>query len=316
MTIALSRVSVGLPDRMESVEDILARNDRPITERRLFTKVYKLRQSPTLAPGDRMADLIVRTGARALADDTAQMVLYGHTLLLQEFGYRGGFAARLREGLGLPDTPFYGVSHIACTSVLRSVELARRFLNRPQAQPEETVLVLGGDHGSVVDSARIVPGMTVGGDAAIGVLVRRDRGRYRYLGGAVGRDTRFHRSLRMNAAELRLFSQVCCSRVVEVVHEALATAGLTLDDIAWVMPHLSNAMFWRTFSNASGIPMERFCLDLITEQGHTFGADSLMALDHADRTGRLEVGQRCLLIALGQGAYFQVVVVEIAEDEQ
>ncbi|HEY4023718.1 MAG TPA: 3-oxoacyl-[acyl-carrier-protein] synthase III C-terminal domain-containing protein [Pseudonocardiaceae bacterium] len=314
MTIALSRVSVGLPDRMESVEDILARNDRPVTERRLFTKVYKLRQSPTLQPGEQMADLIVRTGRAALGGERATMVLYGHTLLLQEFGYRGGFAKRLRGGLGLPGVPFYGVSHIACTSVLRSVELARAYLMRPEADPDDTVLLLGGDHGSVVDSARIVPGMTVGGDAAIGVLVHRGPGRYRYLGGALARDSRFHRSLRMSHDDLRLFSQVCCSTAISVMNRALADAGITQGDVDWVMPHLSNAMFWRTFSNASGIAMDKFCLDLISEQGHTFGADALMALAHMERTGRLEVGQRCLLIALGQGAYFQAVVVEIGAD--
>jgi 3-oxoacyl-[acyl-carrier-protein] synthase-3 len=314
MSIGLSRMTVGLPSGSESVDDILARNDRPVNERRLFTKVYKLKQSPTLGPGEKMEDLLIRTGQRALGGDGAQMVLYGHTLLSQEFGYSGGFADRVRSGLGLDGVPFFGLSHIACTSVLRAVEVARRYLHRDAAGPDESVLVLGGDHGSVVDSARIVPWMTVGGDAAVGFRVRRDGGRYRYLGGAAGRDTRFHRSLRMSAEELRLFGQVCAGNVIETIHDALGSAGLELGDIAWVMPHLSNAMFWRTVASKSGIPMEKFCLDLISEQGHTFGADALMALDHADRTGRLEPGQRCLLVSLGQGSYVQVVVVEIAEE--
>jgi 3-oxoacyl-[acyl-carrier-protein] synthase III len=313
MSIALSRVSVALPGRMEAVDEILGRNGWSATEQRLFTKVYKLLRSPTLAAGEWLEDLLLDAGRRALGDDSATLVLYGHTLLVQEFNFRPGFPDRFRAALGLAGVPFFGLSHIACTSVLRSVELARRYLYRPGADPADRVLVLGGDQGSIDDCARIVPRMTVGGDAAVAFTVRRGPGRYRYLGGAAQRDTRFHRSLRMAPDELRLFGSVCADLVLDTLTNAVKSAGLTLDDVDWFMPHLSNAMFWRGFCGQAELPLDRFCLDLLPEQGHTFGADALMALDRADRTGRLAAGQRCALISLGQGAYFQVVVVEVEE---
>ncbi|WNI18954.1 3-oxoacyl-[acyl-carrier-protein] synthase III C-terminal domain-containing protein [Actinacidiphila sp. ITFR-21] len=318
MTTGLSRIAVRLPSRMEPVDDVLTRLDRGVTERKMFAKVYGLQQSPTLADGERTEDLLAEAGRAALDGGTAGLVLYGHTLLTQEFGYRGGFPDRLRAELGLPGARFYGLSHINCTSVLRSIELGRRFLARPGADPDDRVLVLGGDHGSINDRSRFVPGMTVGGDGVVAFMVHRTGpgrpARFRYLSGAAGRDARFHSNLRMTAEEFALFGKVCAEQAVVTVRRAAHEAGLGLGDIDWVMPHLSNRMFWRTFSSESGIPKDRICLDLIPRQGHNFGADALMALDHADRTGRLRPGDRCALVSLGQGAYFQAFIFEVAED--
>ncbi|WP_433271693.1 3-oxoacyl-[acyl-carrier-protein] synthase III C-terminal domain-containing protein [Actinosynnema sp. CS-041913] len=313
MTLGLSGVRVAVPARSEPVSDILARNGRPASEQRLFTKIYELRDSPTLEPGARFEDLLVDVGRRTLGGDGADLVLYGHTLLYQEHLYRPGFADRVRTGLGLPDVPFYGLSHVACTSVLRAVEVAGRFLSRPGAQAGERVLVLGGDHGSACDRSRVVPSTTVMGDAAVGFLVGRDTGRYRYLGGAGSRDTRFHRSLRMTAEDTALFWSVCADLLIATVDAALTKAGLTRSEVDWVMPHLSNGMFWRSFSRASGIARDRIRLELLPERGHTFGVDALAALDHLDRSGGLAAGDKCLLVSIGQGAYFQVAVVEVGE---
>ena len=81
------------------------------------------------------------------------------------------------------------------------------------------------------------------------------------------------------------------------------------------MLHFSNQMFARAFSSYSGIPKERICMDLLAERGHNFGADALMALEHADRSGRLRPGDRCGLVAIGLGAYFQAIVVEVVEED-
>jgi len=41
----------------------------------------------------------------------------------------------------------------------------------------------------------------------------------------------------------------------------------------------------------------------------------MSALWHADLTGRLRHGDRCALIAVGAGAYVQVVVVEVVGEQ-
>jgi 3-oxoacyl-[acyl-carrier-protein] synthase III len=314
VSIGLSRMSARLPGRMEQVDDILVRNGCSTTERRMFGKVYGLRQSPMLAPGERMADLLASVGREALGEAKASLILYGHTLPT-EFGSSDGFANWLRAQLGMPGVPMYGISHLYCASVLRAIELARTFLQSPQGGSAGPVLVLAGDHGSIDDTTRLVMRMTVCGDAAVAFTVTAGaRVRYRYVAGAAERDTRFYRNRRMSDTEFALFGKVCCEQSVAVVRRAAAAAGLGLQDLDWVMPHLSNAMFWRTFCGLSGIPRERVCLALLPEQGHNFGADALMALGRADRDGQLRPGQHCALIALGQGAYMRVVIVEVLED--
>ncbi|MFB9683520.1 3-oxoacyl-[acyl-carrier-protein] synthase III C-terminal domain-containing protein [Amycolatopsis plumensis] len=315
MDTGLSRVAVRLPGRVEAVDDVLVRSGAKPLERRMFGRIYGLRDSPVLAPGERMADHLAEAGRAALGGGPASLVLYGHTLLIAELDLCGEFPDRLRAALGLPGVPFFGVSHVNCTSVLRSVELARRYLARPGAAPDDRVLVLGGDQGSASDRGRYIPGTTVAGDTAAALVVGRGPARYRYLGGASTRDTRFHRSLRMTKEEFTLFGKVCCEQAVAVVGAAARDAGLTLSDVDWVLPDLSNRMFWRTFSGLSGFPFDRIPLDLVAERGHNFGVDSLLALQHADAAGRLRPGQRCALVSVGQGAYFQSVIVEVVEEK-
>jgi len=316
-TIGLSRVAACLPG-LEPVEDILVRAGRPPMERKLFAKVHGLRTSPTLAPGEHTEDLLVSAGRAALGGDTADLVLYGHTVQTQELALRGGFPGRLRDRLGLPEAGCYGISHVNCTSVLRGIDLATRYLRRKSGTPADRVLVLGGDHGSAHDLTRVTPGMTVGGDAVAAVVVGVDTPsrpvRYRLLGAASGRETRFHRNQRMSPEDASDYTAVCATAVVDTCHRAAASAGLGVQSLDWVLPHLSNRMFWGRFAKLAGIDRERILVDLIPEIGHNFGVDALLALDHADRAGRLRPGDRCALISLGQGAYFQVLIIEVAED--
>jgi len=315
VSVGLSRVAVRLPSWVEPVDDIMVRAGRPVTERKMFTKVYGLRDIPSLAPGELYEDVLVEAGRAALNGGTADLVLYGHTMLMAETDLCAEFPDRLRARLGLSASRFYGLSHINCASVLRGVEYARMFLARPGASGGERVLVLGGDQGSVGDDARVIAGTTVSGDCAAGVIVHNGQSaRYRYLGGAGGRDARFHRNIRMTSEENALFAKVCSAQVVATVERAAAVAGMTIDQLDWVLPHLNNKMFWRTFSIQSGIPRDKICLDLMPETGHSFGADALMAMEHADRIGRLHPGDRCALIAIGQGAYFQAMIIEVLAD--
>jgi len=86
MPIGLSKVAVQLPGRSEPVQDILLRAGRDAMERKMFAKVHGLRESPTLADHEQLEDLFVAAGRAALDGGTAGLVLYGHTMLTQEFG--------------------------------------------------------------------------------------------------------------------------------------------------------------------------------------------------------------------------------------
>lgn len=311
MTVAISGISTRVPSERDSVVELLDRHQRPKLEQRLFTRVFKLEHSPRLAPGQSMVDLLVAAGRDALAGQLANLVFYGHTLLVQPFGHHDEFVPLIRDRLGLPGVPVFGISRIACTSVLHAAELAHRYLTRPGAGADDTVLVLGGDQGSMASTLRIMPGFAVCGDAAAAFVMRRGPGRYRYLGSAAIRDTRFHRNSRMTEEEAKLFGATSSTNLTAAVDAALARTGLTRADIDWIMPHMANPMMWRRVSRELGVSLDRIYLAQLGEQGHVFGVDGVLALEHADRAGLLADGARCVLVALAQGAFFQATVVEV-----
>jgi 3-oxoacyl-[acyl-carrier-protein] synthase-3 len=310
--VSLSRVFTGLPSQTESVGDVLERLGRSSAERRLFKQIYKLDRSPVFGPGESLEAILTETAAKALGGEPTDLILYGHTMGGQQLSYLPGFADRLRTALGLPGTQILGVSQIACTAVLRSIDLAARYLStRDRGVP---VLILGGDQASIDDSVRLMLGVTVLGDAVIGLTVTSgDGGRYRYLGGASLRDSRFFRSNRMQPEEFRRFATVSCAHMLATAEAAVAVAGMSLSGLRWLMPHHNNALFWHSFSKAADFDSKRIHLDLLPKLGHTFGVDALLALNHADGEGLLEPGDRVLLTSIGQGAYFQAAVVEVMD---
>lgn len=316
--VGLTRIVSRTPSGSESVDALFRRIGAPASRQRLFTRFYGLERSPILGPDETFEDLLVSAASTALAhrgrSDTT-LVLYGHTLTTQPMDYDPGFPDRIRGALSLPDVPFHGISQIGCTSVLRSIDLAARFLDSEKGR-EGSVLVLGGDVASISDAMRVLPGVTVAGDSAVAFHVRPGSARYTRVGHARSSDTRFYRNLGLNEEEAREFGGVCAEKTIEVCAAALADAGLKYSDIDWIMPHRNNAQFWRTFCSRTGYPRERVYLEQLAELGHCYGNDSLMALSHADELGRLSPSQRCLLVSIGQGAYFEACVVEVGDADE
>jgi 3-oxoacyl-[acyl-carrier-protein] synthase-3 len=311
VTVALSPISARVPSERDSVAEVVARTVGRVVDQRLLSRVLRLDKSPRLAADDRMIDLILDAGREALDGRPASMVLYAHTLLMQPFGHQDEFMAAARSRLGLTGVPVYGISRIGCSSVLRAADLANRYLTRPGADGGEAVLVIGGDQGTVANTLRFIPPYTVCGDAAAAFVMRRGEGRYRYLGSGGLRDARFHRNVRMTEDEARLLGASIARSVAAAVDAALARAGMVRDQVDWIMPHMANAMMWRNICRELRISMDKVYLELLPEQGHTFGVDAVLALQHADRSGRLAAGQRCMLVAVGQGAYFHATLVEV-----
>jgi 3-oxoacyl-[acyl-carrier-protein] synthase-3 len=310
--VGMSRIALSLPEHHDLVADILTEYDVPAREQRMFTRIFGLRHSPSWTWEELLDDLLVEAGSRALGGQGADLVLYAHSLQMQEVNFRPGLAQRVGKGLGLPETAFFGISGVACTSMLRSIDLARDFLN---ARPDkDRVLVLGGDHGAAYSAARVVPRMMVIGDAIGAFTVQRTGYRYRYLASAARADFRFARSVRMDEEEIRLFGRASGENLLDALNEATFRAGMAPEDLDWVIPQLVNPLGWSLFSRNSGIPRDRFLLDLLPVHGHVFGVDTLLTLEHADRTGRLRPGDRCALISIGQGAYFRVLLIEVADE--
>jgi len=85
-----------------------------------------------------------------------------------------------------------------------------------------------------------------------------------------------------------------------IAADFLAAAGLSAADIDLVVPHQPNLRILERVSRRLRIPLERFQLE-VPHIGNVGGASVLIALDRALRAGRIQPGQRVLLLTAGAG---------------
>jgi 3-oxoacyl-[acyl-carrier-protein] synthase-3 len=89
----------------------------------------------------------------------------------------------------------------------------------------------------------------------------------------------------------------------------LDRAGLTIDDIACVIPHQANLRIIEGIADRLNIPLERFYVNL-DRYGNTSAAAVAIALDEANRTGRIKAGDYVLLVVFGGGLTWASSVIE------
>ncbi len=91
--------------------------------------------------------------------------------------------------------------------------------------------------------------------------------------------------------------------------EAVAAAGLELDDVDLFVYHQANGRILTAVGERLGLPVDRV-LDCIAQYGNTCGATLPIALHHAAEHDRLHDGDRVLLGAFGAGFTWGATVLE------
>lgn len=84
------------------------------------------------------------------------------------------------------------------------------------------------------------------------------------------------------------------------VEQVLATAGLTAADIALIIPHQANIRIINSLIERLGVASEKIYVN-IDKYGNTSAASIPIALDEANREGRLRQGDLLLCCAFGSG---------------
>jgi 3-oxoacyl-[acyl-carrier-protein] synthase-3 len=95
----------------------------------------------------------------------------------------------------------------------------------------------------------------------------------------------------------------------ESSRQAIAKAGLSLDDIDWVIPHQANLRIVNAVAKSLGVPQERLILNL-AKYGNTSSASIPLALCEAWEEGKLSAGDHILLVAFGGGLVWGASVLE------
>jgi 3-oxoacyl-[acyl-carrier-protein] synthase-3 len=94
--------------------------------------------------------------------------------------------------------------------------------------------------------------------------------------------------------------KVAVRALAEVSLEALEFNGLTCKDIDLMIPHQANTRIVEAAAKLIDLPMEKVFLN-IDKYGNTSSATIPIALDEAQKAGRLKPGDLILLCSFGTG---------------
>lgn len=112
--------------------------------------------------------------------------------------------------------------------------------------------------------------------------------------------------MRMKGRDVYKFA---VTRMEEQILETLGDAGLTLDDVALIVPHQSNLRIIESVRDKLGLPPEKLVVN-IDRFGNTSAASVPLALHEARQAGRIRPGDRVLLVALGAGLTWASALME------
>jgi 3-oxoacyl-[acyl-carrier-protein] synthase-3 len=103
--------------------------------------------------------------------------------------------------------------------------------------------------------------------------------------------------IRMNGREVfRFATQVMPQATEQVVQKA----GLSMDDIALIIPHQANERIIESAAKRLKLPMERFVVN-VERYGNTSAASVPIALCEAIADGRIQPGQNLVMVGFGAG---------------
>ncbi len=215
----------------------------------------------------------------------------------------------------------------ACTGFLYGMEIGRQLIHGGNYK---TAVVIGSERiSSVTDWTDRNTCVLFGDGAGAVVLQRRDGtsrgilatdtgsdGRYAHILHQVGGGTRVPittANVNDKLATLKMSGKEVFKQAVSAMSNscqiAMEKAGVTIEDIALVIPHQANYRIIDAVGEKLKAPPERVYKN-VQRYGNTGAAAVAMALDEAHREGRFKRGDKILLVAFGAGLTWGSTVIE------
>lgn len=225
-------------------------------------------------------------------------------------------ACFVQTKIGATNAVCFDVS-AACSGFLYALEIARQFIS---TGAQKTVLVIGAEKlSTIVNWTDRNTCVLFGDGAGAAVLQHRPHskgirhthmgsdGKYAEIlqipGGAslnpVTAENAGERlnTIRMNGKET--YKQAVTA-MLDAGNRAMEACGVSSENIACVIPHQANVRIIEAIADRMKLPMDRFLINL-DRFGNTSAAAVAIALDEANRTGRMKRGDHILLVVFGGG---------------
>jgi 3-oxoacyl-[acyl-carrier-protein] synthase-3 len=234
-------------------------------------------------------------------------------------------ACVIQEKLGFPNAVAFDVVS-ACTGFINALSIANSYISTGH---HKRALVIGAEKLSAMTNYQDRNTCVLFGDAAGAVVVEAcDNGRgvlssylqsdgslrpwlWAKIGGSrfpYSADFAFDGSdkILMNGSDV---FKVAVRNMGSAALKVIADAGLTTDDIALCVPHQANIRIIDAMAKRLGLPPEKVFMN-IDKYGNTSAASVPLALDEANRAGRIKPGDNIVMVAFGGGLIWGATVVK------
>ena len=227
-------------------------------------------------------------------------------------------AAILQELLSLPTVPAFDLN-AACSGWLYAVANARGMIFSGLAR---NVLTVGVEMQSRLLDAADRNAYFLFGDGAGAAIISAGETGHRIRHVQIGGDSRGIHMARREAPGyllpnghgdpwIRIDGHALFRFATEsfstLIHEAVAKSGWTAEDTRWVIPHQANGRILKAAAKRSGIPFDRFFMN-VENVGNTSSASIPLALTDVERS--LRPDDKLVLCSVGAGLTTAAISVE------
>jgi 3-oxoacyl-[acyl-carrier-protein] synthase-3 len=214
----------------------------------------------------------------------------------------------------------------ACAGFLFGLEIAQQFIT---SHTYDIVLVIGAEKLSSITNWTDRNTCVLFGDGAGAAILQHRGSDHGVISTHIGSDGEYSDILFMpgggskcpitkenadqNLATIHMTGKEVYKQAVTAMLSsskiALERAGLTIDDISCVIPHQANLRIIEAIADRLKIPLEKFYVNL-DKYGNTSAAAVAIALDEANRSGRIKSGDYILMVVFGGGLTWASTVIE------
>ncbi len=221
-------------------------------------------------------------------------------------------ATLVQHRLGIPACPAIGLE-AACTGFIYALTTADQFIKSGVSkralvigaecitklidwEDRNTCVLFGDGAGAVIVEPSEEPGILaceLGADGQYKDLLYYPVGASHNLEKAGTKEA----AIMMTGKEV---FKVAVNTLGNVAQKALDKAGISQDELDWLVPHQANIRIIQATAKKLSLPMEKVIVT-VQDHGNTSAASVPMALDVGVRDGRIKKGQLVLMEAFGGG---------------
>src|SRR5438094_6078983 len=234
-------------------------------------------------------------------------------------------ACFVQRKLGAKNAACLDVS-AACAGFLFGIEIAQQFIT---SHTHDIVLVIGAEKLTSITNWTDRNTCVLFGDGAGAAILRHRGSAHGVISTHIGSDGRYSDILFMpgggsrcpitrDNADLHLATihmtgkevyKQAVTAMLKAAKKVLDQAGLSIEDIACVIPHQANVRIIEAIADRLGISRDKMFVNL-DRYGNTSAAAVAIALDEANRSGRIKRGDYVLMVVFGGGLTWASTIIE------